>query len=299
MKNSLARLITSVIVLSFICGLSARAQDTLPDFTIENAGNGRIVISWRNPYPNLIQVAVQRSVDSLKRFSTVYSATSPELPVNGFADQNQQWQAYYYRIFYVMQGGAYFFTASKKVQGVVTPPEKKYQPDSRRDMLDAELSKFMSVKDPEKAGFENYDPNKIINIIVKDTLYEKVLLKDFRRFRDSVMTKTQDTLVQKNDDSVYLYQYIPPYVQRISPYVFTDRDGYVVVKLTDAAAKRYELVFLEEDDSPVLEFKNIKDTYFIIDKVNFYHGGWFKFELKENGRIKERNKIYLPKDFGP
>jgi hypothetical protein len=97
-------------------------------------------------------------------------------------------------------------------------------------------------------------------------------------------------------DTVEVQPYSPPYLQKTSEYVFTDRDGFIVVKLPDNN-KKYELVFLEEDDTPVLEFKQLRQLQFTIDKTNFYHGGWYKFEIRENGRIKERNKVYLPTDF--
>jgi len=34
-----------------------------------------------------------------------------------------------------------------------------------------------------------------------------------------------------------------------------------------------------------------------LDKSNFIHAGWFKFELYEDGQLKEKNKLLIPKDF--
>jgi hypothetical protein len=87
-----------------------------------------------------------------------------------------------------------------------------------------------------------------------------------------------------------------PFELRASPYVYTDTHGYLVVNLPDAGTKKYDLVLMEEDETTVLELKQIKDTYFTIDKTNFYHGGIYKFVLWENGRIKERSKVFLPRD---
>lgn len=281
----------------FICLLvmaisnGVMAQDTLPKFSVEDKGGGRIVVSWNNPYANLIQLAVQRSFDSLRKFSSVYSATSPELPLNGFSDKVPPGVHYYYRIFYVMQGGSYYFTNSKR-PGMAKQEVKTY--DSRRDQLDEKMMARIETATlkPDSAKPE---PIKPIFIQTRDGVIS-VMPAEFISYRDSIMTRTNDTLVQVSADTIAVEPYSPPYLQRNSQYVFTDRDGFIVVKLPDTG-KKYELVFLEENDTPVLEFKSPKQLQFTIDKTNFYHGGWYKFEIRENGRIKERNKVYLPTDF--
>ncbi len=82
-----------------------------------------------------------------------------------------------------------------------------------------------------------------------------------------------------------------------SLHVYTFRDGYVRVNLPDDEQKKYSIRFFEEDDTFVFELKDIKQRTFKIDKTNFYHGGWFKFELYENDKLKEKHKFYLQKDF--
>lgn len=282
-----------MICLFFVlAGQAAKAQDTLPKFTVEDKGGGRIVVSWNNPYDNLIQLAVQRSLDSVKRFSSVFSATSPELPLNGFSDKVQPGVKYYYRIFYVMRGGSYYFSKSKKPDGEKAEETKAY--DNRRDQID---EKLMEQLENTGTKTDSSQPEKIKPIFIKTSSgVVSMMPAEFKDYRDSILTRTNDTLVQVANDTISIEPYSPPYLQRTSQYVFTDRDGFIVVKLPDAT-KKYELVFLEEDDTPVLEFKTIKQQQFTIDKTNFYHGGWYKFEIRENGRIKERNKVYLPTDY--
>jgi hypothetical protein len=79
--------------------------------------------------------------------------------------------------------------------------------------------------------------------------------------------------------------------------VYPNRDGYIVIDLPEALTRRYELIIKEEDDTPVLNLKKISATYLALDKADFYHGGWYKFELWEDGQLKEKNKIFLTKDF--
>jgi hypothetical protein len=290
------RVLCLIVLFAAACfmGTPLSAQNHLPNFNIDNKGDGRVVISWNNPYNNLIQLAVQRSFDSLKRFSTVYSATSPELPQNGFSDKIPAGVRVYYKIFYVMQGGTYYFSNSKPADASA-PIAAVGASVSKRDLLDENLLK--KVTDPNLLQNPDlYEPQRLYTVLVNDSPYREMLTIEVKQFRDSILTQTRDTLMQLGTDTILLRQYVLPFDLRASPYVYTDSHGYLVVNLPDAAKKRYDLVLMEEDETPVLELKQIKDDYFIIDKTNFYHGGMYKFILWENGRIKERSKVFLPRD---
>lgn len=80
-------------------------------------------------------------------------------------------------------------------------------------------------------------------------------------------------------------------------YVYTNREGYVYVNLPDADRRNYHIKFYEEDDSFLFELKNIKETGLTLDKTNFVHSGWFKFELYNDERLVERHRFYLARDF--
>ncbi|MFI5123669.1 MAG: hypothetical protein ACHQDF_00005, partial [Chitinophagales bacterium] len=121
-------------------------------------------------------------------------------------------------------------------------------------------------------------------------------------FSDSLLKKTKDTLLFVNSDTLLIKPYIEQFVEvkevyRISSYVFTAKDGNVNIALADWNKKQYSVRFFEEDHTPLLEIKNIKDPLLIIDKTNFLHSGWFRFELYDNGRLMEKNKFFIPKEF--
>ena len=82
-----------------------------------------------------------------------------------------------------------------------------------------------------------------------------------------------------------------------SKYVFTEKDGNIKIVLPGAEEKKYTIKFFDEKNIPVLEIKQIKDSLLTLDKSNFIHAGWFKFELYENGLLKEKQKLYIPKEF--
>ena len=286
-------LVFSVLMFSF--SLVSFSQDTLPKFTVQNKGDGRVVVSWVNPYPNLIQLAVQRSYDSLKRFGSVYSSTSPELPINGFSDKVPEGVHVYYRIFYVMEGGAYFFTQSKQPLVMEDIPVTKV--NTSREILTDELKSLAEAPTKTELKKEIEDPNKPLYLKESDTSNYRILpLKDFRNYRDSIVNQTRDTLVQVGKDTIVIRVYDPPFAVRASQYVFTDKDGFINIKLDDAEKKKYQVIFMEEDETPLIDIKQVKDPLLILDKTNFYKGGWYKFTLKENGRIKEKGKVFLPKD---
>lgn len=78
--------------------------------------------------------------------------------------------------------------------------------------------------------------------------------------------------------------------------IFTFKDGYVRIILPEETEKKYNIKFFS-DDELLFELKDVKERNFKIDKANFYHAGWFKFELYENGELLEKNKFYIPKEF--
>lgn len=83
-----------------------------------------------------------------------------------------------------------------------------------------------------------------------------------------------------------------------SLYVYTHRDGYVRISLPDdEKPKKYSIKFFDEDETFLFELKEVKEKNFKIDKTNFYHAGWFRFELYEDGKLFEKHKFYLEKDF--
>jgi hypothetical protein len=90
------------------------AQDTLPRFSARHIGNNHIIIGWTNPFPNMQQISIQRSHDSLQNFKTILTVADPKALQNGFADNKAPNDHMYYRIFYAMEGGAFYFTRSRR-----------------------------------------------------------------------------------------------------------------------------------------------------------------------------------------
>jgi hypothetical protein len=81
-----------------------------------------------------------------------------------------------------------------------------------------------------------------------------------------------------------------------STYIYTGDDGNVVIKLPDAMNKKYAVIFSREEGRPVFVIPHVKENYLTLDKATFLKSGWYYFELKENGTVKERNKFLITRD---
>ncbi len=108
------------------------------------------------------------------------------------------------------------------------------------------------------------------------------------------MNRTRDTLVFIDEDTVQIRPFIPKEVYRVSAYVFTGKYGNIHLSLPDADKKHYSVKFFDEGDKLLFELSAIKDPALILDKTNFFHSGWFRFELYEDNKLKEKNKLFIP-----
>lgn len=266
----------------FIAGVSY-SQDTLPKFTIVERGD-KVIISWTNPFQNLVQLNIQRSYDSLKFYSTIFSATSPGLPENGYTDTKKPANKVYYRIFYVLPGGSYTFTRTKRATGETDNASL----ESSDDIRDINNSNLLNVIPGDK---------RVVTIKIKNIILKKLSINAFHNFRDSILHLTKDTLFAFNDSLVGLSPYTGPQNFKPSSFIYVNKYGYINISLPSIPEKKYRIKFFEENGASLFEIKSIKESPLIIDKSNFVHAGWFLFELYEDNTLKEKNRLYLPKDF--
>jgi hypothetical protein len=101
---------------------------------------------------------------------------------------------------------------------------------------------------------------------------------------DSSMVNAKDT---KNKPNIF----VP------SLFVYTARDGNVHLNLPDADSLKYSVKFYDERENFLFEIRKLKESSLIIDKTNFYHAGWFIFELFINDTLKEKSKFLLQREF--
>lgn len=273
-----------LFVMIVVCGfsLSASAQKTLPDFTVRALTKDKIQISWNNPYPDCIQLAIQRSSDSTKNFRTIFSSLSPELSTNGYVDSRPfPGNKAYYRIFYVLKGGGWYFSHTVPVS------------------VSREAADVVTPKPPIIIS------NKLVSIYIRKRVVQQFTEAEYRAFRDSINHQTNDGLKRINDKAI---EWIPrpPRSKQSNIYVFRpyyppielDKKRFEIFRdsirnstydtlyafdswhhqLKKFVPKNTEFVFIYRNDSlqvqlPLYRFKkfkdsiafNTKDTLFVVD----------------------------------
>jgi hypothetical protein len=274
------------IVLSLI-GCSAAAQDTLPRFTILNRGNERIVISWTNPYGAQIkQLSIQRSFDSLRNFRTILTLPDPTVPQNGYVDTKATNDHMYYRLYILLDSGRYSFSRSQRpIAGNLAPETTTPVTPVSKGIIPVEKLKATEATE------------RVIIVKKNDVIVGGIGESGLKRFRDSINYSTRDTIFMSTPDTILVKVFVQRESYRPSRFVYTEKDGNIRISLPDAGRRKYSLKFFEEDLSEAFEIKHINEALLFLDKSNFLHAGWFTFELYEDGKLKEKHKLFIPKDF--
>ena len=60
-----------LLFLTVWFSIASFAQDTLPRFSVTNAGANRVIIGWVNALGPMRQISIQRSFDSAKSYKTI------------------------------------------------------------------------------------------------------------------------------------------------------------------------------------------------------------------------------------
>ncbi|QEC45420.1 hypothetical protein [Pseudobacter ginsenosidimutans] len=313
------------VAFLMLVSFSSFAQDTLPRFTVTTRGYNKAIISWTNNYTSVTQINVQRSFDSSKGFRTILNVPDPTVPQNGFVDTKAPAQNMFYRLFIVLEDGNYIFSPAQRpywdTLGAIRPDSKEFsltgENNNRRivaadnmsqrevEQLKAELREATkkatakpntSVPTPNATAAPKA-PERYFIVKKKDSILFNIPEKGFKKFRDSIVYRTKDTMAFKNLDTIVLRPFIPREIYKPSRFVYTDKDGNVVIDLYDALKKDYEVKFFDEKQTPIFDIHKVKDPMLIIDKVTFLRSGWYRFELYEEGKLKETHKVFIPKDF--
>jgi hypothetical protein len=291
--------IAAFLLLTQVSLAQVPPQKPLPEFSVTTRGNRKIIIGWQNAYPVVTQISIQRSYDSLRNYKTILTVPDPSVPQNGFVDTKAPTEFQYYRLFIVLDSGKYLFTRARKaifdtakVVAEKPAPNPRIQ-DPRIQVPPKNNVQQNNTLPPDKP----VEPERVFFLKKGDLLIGQLFERDIKRLRDSILNKTKDTLAFKTADTLLIKSFIPKVVYKPSLYVFTAKDGNITIALPDVSTKKYNIKFFEEDTTPLFELKQVKDSPLTLDKANFLHAGWFMFELYEDGRLKEKHKFYIPKDF--
>jgi hypothetical protein len=292
------RILLVVLCLVFISLCKAIAQDTLPNFTTRYLAKNKVQVSWINPFNKMVQLVVQRSFDSTKYFKSIFSSQSPWLPQNGFVDNNTPvGYKVYYRVQYVFEGGAYFFTPSKSPSNYVAI--KATTINNNKDDKDEPKDESKPTNKKDSSAIEEKKPIRYVKIYKpnKDSFITTLEYKDYKRYRDSINNTTNDTIQNTyDDDEIIIKPFIPKPVWKASTHIFTSEKGFIRILLPLAKQHKYRIVFFEENNEELFQIKHAKEADLVLDKSNFYKAAWYYFELYEDEKLVEKNKFYVSRD---
>jgi len=262
-----------VLLLIAVKGFS---QPALPDFSIKKGEKDQRVLAWRNSFGKAVTVLnIQRSADSVRDFRTVYSAQHPELEVNAWTDTKPIPGMDYYRIFYTLTTGMYYFT---KAQKIVTA----YISDNL----------FNNI-----ASYKNVYIEGDVNGILSQ--------QNFRRLSDSLLANTSDSLLYKSDSTVIYKKYNTIIAMAsgsgfaaggtfISNYIYLNMDGNIVIHLPENEVYRYSMNIYDIGGTSVLyKIDHFISPDIILSKSSFIRSGYYPYELFKDGKLQERNNLFV------
>jgi hypothetical protein len=302
------KLAALLLILTCTLCTNSWAQDTLPKFSVVTKGNKKAIISWVNNYPVVTQISIQRSRDSLRGFVTIMSMADPTAPQNGFVDSKAPDMTQFYRIFVVKNNGQFLFTQSKRPfwDTVKVAVVKQQTENGHRVIIQEGVSEKQAEEIKEKLQpttstppppvVKAPEPEKFFFVKKRDTLVATINAKDLKKFRDSMVTKTKDTMAFVGLDTIVLKPFVPKEVYKPSKFVYTERDGNVAINLPTAGLHKYSIKFFDMQGIPQFDIDEVKESPLLVDKVNFLRSGWYKFELYEDGKLKEKHRFFIPKE---
>lgn len=297
----------AIFPLLFSLVVSTRAQDSLPNFSVD-VRNGAIIIGWINPYNDIAQLIIQQSRDSISGFRSIVTMPDPAAVTNGFAYKKPNSENYYYRIFYLRSGSRYVFSAPKKPRPEVKIQELKQQQRPADDIA-VSKNKKPQTTEPKETEKSITSPLQVDSIIKSNPS----IITDIKKVlkADSVVLEKIDSVFKVNPEKAmkiirFVDQVAKP-LQKIEPttkddifnpsgFIFTNSEGNLVIALPDVHKKKFSLHVMTKEGQPIFEMKNIKEPLLQIDKSNFYKSGWFKYELYEAGKLREKNRFFIPDD---
>lgn len=260
------------VICLFVNPYSTFCQEILPSITI-NSLNRNVVVSWLNEYKKPVQnILIQRSFDSTKSFSTIGSVLTPQNLENGYPDRLPPYDRMYYRVMLNFEGGEYVIGPSKRaypslpllpafdLTKITGPPtNKEMESDEEPLTLNKDRSNVSSKRKRDSLKIKELQERKLASVL--------------------------------NTEPIQIVETAYP-----SSRVYTNKQNIVVIAIQQAYTKKIGLKVFDENQKLILELKRVPDDFLLLEKSNFFHAGWFNFEIYEEGKLFEKNRFFITKD---
>jgi hypothetical protein len=277
---------TILLLLLSVTLQRSLAQDTLTSFTVKNRF-GKVILGWVNPFDSMVQMNIQRSPDSLKGFKTILTVADPDAITNGYLDNKAPDTRQFYRIFVMRTSGRYFFTPSARPVVDSSREVKQVKPKPEVVVPPAPITSTAPTAKPESL------PELKVDSVVVDPV--SGVKRSYKIARNANGTgKMAPTVTLGDSLTIRAPENRPVFTPSV--FVFSNPQGDVEIALPASREHVFTLKFYSEDGKPLFQMSKIRDSHLTLDKSNFIRSGWFPFELYEDGKMKEKRKVYVPKD---
>jgi hypothetical protein len=267
--------------------INAFSQDTLPKVSVKHK-QAKVIVSWVNPFPDVVLINIQRSADSLKNFKTILSVADPGGLTNGFLDSKAPDLKQFYRLYVQREGGKYFFTDPIKPTPDTARPKPKNTPAATKTttprtatLPPADPIPTEPTQPQNGSGGDESDPRNA-NFKPEKNSSQKVKFSN---------TKSPGADTSKVAQAPVREMKPPPV------YIFVNSIGQVIVITPEDKKSLYTVKFVTESSGqPALTLAKIKDSHITLDKTNFHSSGWYKCEIYENEKYRSNLRVFIPKD---
>lgn len=257
--------------------INAFSQDTLPRFSVKHR-QGKVVVSWTNPFPDVALINIQRSTDSLKNFKTILGVADAGAITNGFLDSKAPDTRQFYRLFVQREGGKYFFTDPIRPVPDTAKPKPKTTPGKNENQVRPSPP---VQADPVPSPTEETDPRN----------------PNFKPEKNNSQKIKFSNTKSPGSDSSKIKQAPAPQLKPPPVYIFVNSLGQVIIITPEDKKNLYTVKFITESNgTAALTLARIKDSHITLDKTNFHASGWYKCEIYENEKYRSNLRVFVPKD---
>lgn len=286
------------IILLNVLTINAMAQDDLPALNVRNK-SGKVIVSWTNPFKDVVLINIQRSPDSLKNFKTILTVADPNAITNGYLDAKAPNTGQFYRLFVQQSQGKYFFTAAykpyldtarAKPKSKPVPPPVNREKEVVKQELPRDVKQTLATPspDPVPQTAPSQPPGTSLPPTAQGDQPVQPEKNNSTKIKFSNTKQIGDT---QKMEAIQSRELKPPPV-----FVYTNSLGQVVIVLPEEKKNLYTLKFFTESGTPVFTLNKIKESHLTIEKTNFRSAGWYRCDLYENDKFRERYRVNIPKE---
>jgi hypothetical protein len=275
MPKSLFAALLVLLCTAMAATLSSQAQDSLPRFSLQER-NGMVIIGWINPFEDITELVVQRSLDSVQGFKSIVSMPDPKAISNGFLDRKTDASRHYYRIFYIREGLRYTFSPARRT--IKNEGEAGHENSSQQRLTQANDAAGQGPL--TSPGPSSTTENANTQFDAQGNL----MASSPKNNRNTTTPGTQSKIASQ----------LPEEIFTPSALIFTDREGNLIIALPEAGKRKYTLKVFREDGTPLFTMKQISETQLLVDRSNFFHSGWFRFMLFDGEKPREEGRFFIP-----